>query len=60
MKKTNTFALSALALALAPLSHVQADEFESPAFTPSQSDFGGVGLMQMPTGRVAAKKVNLL
>ncbi|MGF1691121.1 YjbH domain-containing protein [Photobacterium kagoshimensis] len=53
MKKTNTFALSALALALAPLSHVQADEFDSPAFTPSQSDFGGVGLMQMPTGRVA-------
>lgn len=59
MKKINTFALSALALALAPIWHVQADEFDSPAFTPSQSDFGGVGLMQMPTGELP-KKVNLL
>ncbi|HGS4885670.1 TPA: YjbH domain-containing protein [Vibrio parahaemolyticus] len=27
--------------------------FESPSLQPSQSDFGGVGLMQMPTGRMA-------
>lgn len=27
--------------------------FEAPNLRPSQSDFGGVGLMQMPTGRMA-------
>ncbi|ELA6589764.1 YjbH domain-containing protein [Vibrio alginolyticus] len=27
--------------------------FEAPSLQPSQSDFGGVGLMQMPTGRMA-------
>ncbi|HHC6509279.1 TPA: YjbH domain-containing protein [Vibrio parahaemolyticus] len=27
--------------------------FETPSLQPSQSDFGGVGLMQMPTGRMA-------
>ncbi|EIA1557781.1 TPA: YjbH domain-containing protein [Vibrio parahaemolyticus] len=27
--------------------------FEAPSLRPSQSDFGGVGLMQMPTGRMA-------
>ena len=27
--------------------------FEPVTLTPSQSDFGGVGLMQMPTGRMA-------
>ncbi|EPX4127861.1 YjbH domain-containing protein [Vibrio alginolyticus] len=27
--------------------------FETPTLQPSQSDFGGVGLMQMPTGRMA-------
>ncbi|EJB8454980.1 TPA: YjbH domain-containing protein [Vibrio parahaemolyticus] len=27
--------------------------FEVPSLQPSQSDFGGVGLMQMPTGRMA-------
>lgn len=27
--------------------------FEAPTLQPSQSDFGGVGLMQMPTGRMA-------
>lgn len=45
--------LSALSLALLPLSHVSADEFSYPTLLPSQSDFGGVGLMQMPTGRMA-------
>jgi hypothetical protein len=28
-----------------------ADEFTTPILTPSQTDFGGVGLMQMPTAR---------
>ncbi len=45
--------LSALSLALLPLLHVSADEFSNPTLLPSQSDFGGVGLMQMPTGRMA-------
>ena len=45
--------LSALTLALLPLLHVNADEFSYPTLLPSQSDFGGVGLMQMPTGRMA-------
>ncbi|MGF1761300.1 YjbH domain-containing protein [Photobacterium sagamiensis] len=45
--------LSAIALALLPVFHAQADSFSYPEFQPSQSDFGGVGLMQMPTGRMA-------
>jgi len=45
--------LSALSLALLPLLHAAADEFSAPKLLPSQSDFGGVGLMQMPTGRMA-------
>ena len=45
--------LSALSLALIPLLHVSADEFSYPTLLPSQSDFGGVGLMQMQTGRMA-------
>ncbi|MFB2777566.1 YjbH domain-containing protein [Shewanella mangrovisoli] len=45
--------LSALSLALLPLLHVSANEFSYPTLLPSQSDFGGVGLMQMPTGRMA-------
>lgn len=27
--------------------------FEAPSLTPSQSDFGGAGLMQMPSGRMS-------
>lgn len=45
--------LSTIALALLPLFHVQADEFSYPILKASQTDFGGVGLMQMPTGRMA-------
>ncbi|MGI2024354.1 YjbH domain-containing protein [Shewanella glacialipiscicola] len=45
--------LSAIALALFPLFHAQADELSYPPLLASQSDFGGVGLMQMPTGRMA-------
>ena len=45
--------LSALSLALLPLLQVTADEFSYPTLLVSQSDFGGVGLMQMPTGRMA-------
>ncbi len=47
--------LSALSLALFPLLSIHADEFSYPTLLPSQSDFGGVGLMQMPTGRMAAE-----
>lgn len=45
--------LSAIALAILPVYHAQADAFDYPTFTPSQTDFGGVGLIQMPSGRVA-------
>ncbi|NLQ22789.1 YjbH domain-containing protein [Shewanella sp. S-1] len=45
--------LFALSLALLPLLHATADEFSYPTLLASQSDFGGVGLMQMPTGRMA-------
>lgn len=45
--------LSALSLALLPLLNTSADEFSYPTLLASQSDFGGVGLMQMPTGRMA-------
>ncbi|MGL5391012.1 MAG: YjbH domain-containing protein, partial [Shewanella sp.] len=45
--------LSALSLALLPLLHASANELAYPKLLPSQSDFGGVGLMQMPTGRMA-------
>ncbi len=45
--------LSAITLAMLPILHVQADDYSYPVLTPSQSDFGGVGLIQMPTGRSA-------
>ncbi|OAN13526.1 hypothetical protein A3K86_13135 [Photobacterium jeanii] len=53
MNKSHIFKLSAITLALSSMVNAHADEFDSPVFMPSQSDFGGVGLMQMPTGRVA-------
>ena len=45
-------------LTVATLSHAEdvhyfSAPFQSSIFTPSQSDFGGVGLLQMPTGRMA-------
>ncbi len=46
------FTLSALAIALLPLCNAQADEFSYPEMRYSNSDFGGVGLMQMPTARM--------
>jgi exopolysaccharide biosynthesis protein YbjH len=45
--------LSAITLAMLPVLHAQADDYSYPVLTPSQSDFGGVGLIQMPTGRSA-------
>ena len=53
MKKTLITSLSALTVAMLPVLHSYADEFSYPEFRPSQSDFGGVGLIQMPTGRAA-------
>lgn len=46
------FALSAICAALFPAS-LLASPLEPAKLSPSQSDFGGVGLMQMPTGRMA-------
>ncbi|WP_299016256.1 YjbH domain-containing protein [uncultured Photobacterium sp.] len=48
-----TTALSAITLAMLPVLHGHADEFGYAEFNPSQSDFGGVGLIQMPSGRMA-------
>ncbi|MEC6815426.1 YjbH domain-containing protein [Photobacterium toruni] len=46
------FALSTLAIALLPFCNAQADEFSYPEMRYSNTDFGGVGLMQMPTARM--------
>ncbi|PSW19501.1 YjbH domain-containing protein [Photobacterium sanctipauli] len=45
--------LSTITLAMLPVLNVQADEFSYPVLQPSQTDFGGVGLIQMPSGRMA-------
>ncbi|UTV26993.1 YjbH domain-containing protein [Photobacterium atrarenae] len=55
MKQGILFSLSAAALTTLPAASPLADEFSAPAFTPSQTDFGGVGLIQMPSGRMAAE-----
>ncbi|MBD8514409.1 YjbH domain-containing protein [Photobacterium sp. CAU 1568] len=44
--------LSGLSLGIITLT-AHADDFSYPDFSVSQSDFGGVGLIQMPSGRVA-------
>ncbi|GJC02683.1 YjbH domain-containing protein [Aeromonas caviae] len=43
--------LSLIALLVSFATHADADIFEP--LGPSQSDFGGVGLLQMPTARMA-------
>lgn len=55
MNNKITPSLIAAAVTLALTSTVKADAFKPATLTPSQSDFGGVGLMQMPTGRMAAE-----
>ena len=50
MKKRYLFSL--LAVSVAAACQAQADTFPAPV-GPSQSDFGGVGLMQVPTERTA-------
>ncbi|WP_420007294.1 YjbH domain-containing protein, partial [Vibrio parahaemolyticus] len=35
------------------IAWAQCIPFEAPPLKPSQMDYGGVGLMQMPTGRMA-------
>lgn len=52
MRRT-LFKFSSLSLALMHALPVVANDLDFTPFTPTQSDFGGVGLMQMPTGRVA-------
>ncbi|OEE74711.1 hypothetical protein A1OQ_08540 [Enterovibrio norvegicus FF-162] len=47
------FKFSSLTLALMHALPVAANDLDFTPFKPTQSDFGGVGLMQMPTGRVA-------
>ncbi len=48
IRNTLTLSLIGPALVLA-----QDMPFEAPPLQPSQMDFGGVGLIQMPTGRMA-------
>ncbi len=50
MKKR--YLLSLLAVSVTSACQAQAEMYEAPV-TPSQSDFGGVGLMQVPTARMA-------
>lgn len=50
--KRSSFALSAITLAILPLYSAHADVFSYPQSPYSNSDFGGVGLMQMPTARM--------
>lgn len=50
MKKRYLFSL--LAVSVAAACQAQADTWPEPV-GPSQSDFGGVGLMQVPTARMA-------
>ncbi|GAL24205.1 YjbH outer membrane lipoprotein [Vibrio variabilis] len=54
-KTTPSLLAAAITAALAASAHTNANVFEPATLTPSQSDFGGVGLMQMPTGRMAAE-----
>ncbi|MDD1796050.1 YjbH domain-containing protein [Enterovibrio sp. ZSDZ42] len=51
--RSRIFQLSSLSLALLHALPAVANDQNFTAFKPTQSDFGGVGLMQMPTGRVA-------
>ncbi|MGF1765981.1 YjbH domain-containing protein [Enterovibrio makurazakiensis] len=51
--RSRIFQLSSLSLALLHALPAVANDQSFIAFKPTQSDFGGVGLMQMPTGRVA-------
>ncbi len=51
LSPSHRFWLSTVALAVS--SAVSADAFDYPDLVHSQTDFGGVGLMQMPTARTA-------
>ncbi|OOF27445.1 YjbH domain-containing protein [Salinivibrio sp. IB872] len=51
--KTAVFTHSALAAALICAYSAHADSFSYPSLSYSQTDFGGVGLMQMPSARTA-------
>ena len=53
MNSRRLFSYSLLTMSLWLSFSTHADEFDYPDFIPSQSDFGGVGLMQMPSGRMA-------
>jgi hypothetical protein len=56
---TNSNALKLLptlvALSIMAQYSAHADEFSAPTLKPSQYDFGGVGLIQMPTARMSAE-----
>ncbi|GGP47886.1 YjbH domain-containing protein [Shewanella saliphila] len=49
----SVFAISFMVSGIAISAAAHSDELSTPKLTPSQYDFGGVGLIQMPTGRMA-------
>ncbi|MBV1838991.1 YjbH domain-containing protein [Photobacterium ganghwense] len=53
MQPVMKISLSAITLAMLPIYQSYADEFSYPLSQPSQTDFGGVGLIQMPSARMA-------
>lgn len=50
---TPLFRISLIASLISYSFSVHSNEFSEPVLAPSQTDFGGVGLMQMPSGRMA-------
>lgn len=50
---TPLFRFSLIASLISYSFSVHSNEFSEPVLAPSQTDFGGVGLMQMPSGRMA-------
>ena len=49
----SVFAMSCMVSGFAISTSTHSDELSTPKLTPSQYDFGGVGLIQMPSGRMA-------
>ncbi|UTZ40097.1 YjbH domain-containing protein [Vibrio campbellii] len=53
MLRLNPITCSLISLAALPFTNSYANDFTPVELRPSQTDFGGVGLMQMPSGRMA-------
>ncbi|MBW3697579.1 YjbH domain-containing protein [Vibrio sp. T187] len=53
MRSVSLFPFSLLSMAVVSSFSVRTESFSFPELKPSQMDFGGTGLMQMPTGRMS-------